>query len=122
MVTRARDAASAHVAGGGGTTALDADADDIVDDDARRRVGRLGTTRWTTGDDARAPCVDGEDDAGVIAPRCARDRDRARWTREWPSAPITFTTPYFVHHCHSREYHEDGVYHVCIRNGRGIVV
>ena len=81
MVTRARDAASAHVAGGGGTTALDADADDIVDDDARRRAGRRETRHGTTGDDARAPCVDGEDDAGVIAPRCARDRDRARWTR-----------------------------------------
>ena len=81
MVTRARDAASAHVAGGGGTTALDADVDAIVDDDARRRGGRLGTRHGTAGDDARAPCVDGEDDAGVIAPRCARDRDRARWTR-----------------------------------------
>ena len=81
MVTRARDAASAHVAGGGGTTARDADVDAIVDDDARRRGGRRETTHGTTGDDARAPCGDGEDDAGGIAPRCARERDRARWTR-----------------------------------------
>ena len=81
MVTRARDAASAHVAGGGGITARDADADAIVDADARRRAGRRGTTRGTTGDDARAPRVDGADDAGVIATRCARDRDRARETR-----------------------------------------
>ena len=81
-MTRARDLyASAHVAGGGGTTARDADVDAIVDDDARRRT-------WTTRDDARTTgttraraCVDGEDDAGGIAPRCARERDRARWTR-----------------------------------------